>query len=174
MAVIWSAHYKKVKRMSQDMTQLQLFGFVLHDVARLLRKTLDGYARELKLTQAQWRTLTHLSRMQGCRQTDLAETLEVRPITLARLIDKLERSALVERRKHPTDRRAVQLYLTKGGDAILEKLMSMAEVISEHAMTGLADIDRKRLLASLIVMRDNITTRKLVMPPVKAPRAKKR
>jgi DNA-binding MarR family transcriptional regulator len=159
--------------MPQEMTPLQLFGFVLHDVARLLRKTLDGYARDLKLTQAQWRTLTHLSRMQGCRQADLAETLEVRPITLARLIDKLEKSALVERRRHPTDRRAVQLYLTDAGETILKKLMSMAEVISEHAMTGLNEGERKRLLTSLMAMRDNLTTRKVVMPKPK-PRSKPR
>jgi MarR family transcriptional regulator, transcriptional regulator for hemolysin len=161
------------KIMPQEMTPLQLFGFVLHDVARLLRKTLDGYARDLKLSQAQWRTLTHLSRMQGCRQTDLAETLEVRPITLARLIDKLEKSALVERRRHPTDRRAVQLYLTDTGEVVLKKLMSMAEVISEHAMTDLNEVERKRLLSSLIVMRDNLTTRKVVMPKGK-PRVKQR
>jgi MarR family transcriptional regulator, transcriptional regulator for hemolysin len=159
--------------MSHEMTPLQLFGFVLHDVARLLRKTLDGYARDLKLTQAQWRTLTHLSRMQGCRQADLAETLEVRPITLARLIDKLEKSALVERRRHPTDRRAVQLYLTDAGEVVLKKLMSMAEVISEHAMTDLNEGERKRLLSSLMVMRDNLTTRKVVMPKAK-PRSKQR
>ena len=114
--------------MPHEMTPLQLFGFVLHDVARLLRKTLDGYARDLKLSQAQWRTLTHLSRMQGCRQTDLAETLEVRPITLARLIDKLEKSALVERRRHPTDRRAVQLYLTDAGEVVLKKLASVSPI----------------------------------------------
>jgi MarR family transcriptional regulator, transcriptional regulator for hemolysin len=158
--------------MPAEMTSLQLFGFVLHDVARLLRKTLDGYARDLKLTQAQWRTLTHLSRMQGCMQADLAETLEVRPITLARLIDKLEASRLVERRKHPTDRRAVQLFLTPEGEQILKKLMSMAEVISEHAMTGLPEIDRKRLLTSLMAMRDNLTTRKVVMPKGKLTKAK--
>jgi DNA-binding MarR family transcriptional regulator len=159
--------------MVHEMTPLQLFGFVLHDVARLLRKTLDGYARDLKLTQAQWRTLTHLSRMQGCRQADLAETLEVRPITLARLIDKLEKSLLVERRRHPTDRRAVQLYLTDAGEVVLKKLMSMAEVISEHAMTGLNESERKRLLSSLMAMRDNLTTRKVVMPKPK-PRGKSR
>ncbi len=160
--------------MPHEMTPLQLFGFVLHDVARLLRKTLDGYARDLKLTQAQWRTLTHLSRMQGCRQADLAETLEVRPITLARLIDKLENSALGQRRRHPTDRRAVQLYLTDAGEVVLKKLMSMAEVISEHAMTDLNESERKRLLSSLMVMRDNLTTRKVVMPREKATRAKAR
>jgi DNA-binding MarR family transcriptional regulator len=160
--------------MLQEMTPLQLFGFVLHDVARLLRKTLDGYARDLKLTQAQWRTLTHLSRMQGCRQADLADTLEVRPITLARLIDKLERAVLVERRRHPTDRRAVQLYLTDSGEVVLKKLMSMAEVISEHAMTGLNESERKRLLTSLMAMRDNLTTRNVVMPRDKASRAKAR
>jgi DNA-binding MarR family transcriptional regulator len=159
--------------MPQEMTPLQLFGFVLHDVARLLRKTLDGYARDLKLTQAQWRTLTHLSRMQGCRQADLADTLEVRPITLARLIDKLEKSALVERRKHPSDRRAVQLYLTDAGEVVLKKLMSMAEVISEHAMADLNELERKRLLSSLMVMRDNLTTRNVVMPKPK-PRGKSR
>ena len=148
------------KPATKELTLLQQFGFELHDVARLLRKTMNERARELKLTQAQWRTLTHLSRMQGCRQADLAETLEVRPITLARLIDKLENGGLVERRRHPTDRRAVQLYLKPPATAIMDRLMGLATVISENAMTGLSQTQRQQLLDGLKAMRLNLTAKR--------------
>ncbi|HYM34445.1 MAG TPA: MarR family transcriptional regulator [Steroidobacteraceae bacterium] len=149
------------QRAVREIRSLQNFGFELHDVARLLRKTMNERARELRLTQAQWRALVHLSRLQGCRQTDLADVLEVRPITLARLIDKLESSDLVERRRHPTDRRAVQLYLTPTANAIMERLIGLASTISEEAMTGLSPLQRQEMLECLETMHNNLTSKRI-------------
>lgn len=142
-----------------ELNNLHQICFELYDVARLLRKTMNERARELKMTQAQWRTLIHLTRMQGCRQADLAEVLEVRPITLARLIDKLESGNLVERKRHPTDRRAVQLYLMPAATAIMDRVMSMGTAISEEAMMNLSHSDRVQLLDSLQKMRANLTNK---------------
>src|SRR5687767_13222468 len=87
-------------------------GFLVADVARLLRRSMDRRLQALGLTQAQWRAIIHLSRNEGMTQATLAESLEIQPITLTRLIDRMESAGWVERRMHPLDRRAVQLYLT--------------------------------------------------------------
>ncbi len=86
-------------------------GFLVSDIARLLRRNMDRRLQSLGLTQAQWRAIVHLSRSEGMTQAMLAESLEIQPITLTRLIDRMESAGWVERRTHPLDRRAVQLYL---------------------------------------------------------------
>jgi MarR family transcriptional regulator, transcriptional regulator for hemolysin len=140
-----------------ELNVLHQICFEMYDVARLLRKTMNERARELKLTQAQWRTLIHLTRMQGCRQADLADVLEVRPITLARLIDKLENAELVERKRHPTDRRAVQLYLKPAATSIMDRVLGIGTEVSESAMAGLSDEQREELLDNLQKMRANLS-----------------
>ena len=80
-------------------------GFLLHDVARLMRKRFEQNARGLGLTRSQCSVLAHLARNEGIQQGGLAEILEVEPITLTRILDRLEEAELVERRAHPTDRR---------------------------------------------------------------------
>ena len=88
-------------------------GFALHDVARLLRTYSNQRARELGTTRAQWAVLSRLQRCEGVKQSELAEALDLAPITLGRLIDKLTLAGLVERRDDQTDRRANRLYLTE-------------------------------------------------------------
>src|SRR5436190_20361761 len=97
-------------------------GFLLHDVARLLRTRFDQRARALGLTRAQWSVLAHLSRQEGLNQSALADVLEVEPITLARLLDRLEAARLVERRPDPADRRARLLYLTAPARPLLDDM----------------------------------------------------
>ena len=93
-------------------------GFLISDVSRLMRRRFDERARQLGATRAQWRTLTMLSRNEGLNQGALADLLEVEPITLCRMIDRLEESGLVERRRDPADRRAWQLFLTEKSQAV--------------------------------------------------------
>ena len=90
-------------------------GFLLHDVARLLRKRFEQNARPLGLTRSQAQVLAHLALHQGIAQRGLAEILEIEPITLTRLLDGMERGGLVERRPHPSDRRVRRLFLTRKG-----------------------------------------------------------
>ena len=88
-------------------------GFLLHEVARLLRKRFEQNARVSGLTRSQWQVLTYLAQNEGINQKGLAELLEIEPITLGRILDKLETLGLIERRAHPADRRTWLLHLVE-------------------------------------------------------------
>src|ERR1700722_9689780 len=96
------------------------FGFLLHDIARLMRKRFDQRARSLGLTRAQWQVLAHLARHEGINQAGLAEILEIEAITVGRLVDRMEEAGWVERRAHPSDRRARLLYMTAKARAVFD------------------------------------------------------
>src|SRR5262249_14632668 len=89
----------------------QSIGFLISDVSRLLRRNFDKRAQKIGLSRAQWQVLAWLKRNEGISQTQRADLLEMSPMTLVRLIDRLEMNGLVERRAHPTDRRIYQLFL---------------------------------------------------------------
>ena len=112
------------------------WAFALHDVARLLRTYSDQRARELGTTRAQWAVLSRLQRCEGVKQNELAEALDLAPITLGRLIDKLTAAGLVERRDDATDRRANRLYLTEKAAPALKDLGALAEDLMGRALAG--------------------------------------
>src|ERR1043165_3270769 len=116
-------------------------GFVLHDVARFLRKRFEQRARvaRLGLTRAQWSVLAHLARQEGINQAALAQILEIEPITLVRLLDRLEAAKLIVRRPDPSDRRARALYLTPAARPLLERIWALAASVREEAMAGLSE-----------------------------------
>lgn len=132
-------------------------GFLLHDVARLLRKRFDQRARTLGLTRAQWSVLAHLARNEGINQTTLAEILEIEPITLVRLLDRLEAADWVERRPDPSDRRARLLYLTDKAHPVLEQLWALGAATREEAMAGLSAAERGRLIELLLTIKGNLS-----------------
>jgi len=132
-------------------------GFVLADVSRLMRA---AFARRLKarsLTLAQARALVYVSLHEGIRQVELASLLEVQPITLARLIDQLDGSGLVERRVHPGDGRAYQLFLRPVARKQLAEIGRVAAVVRAKALRGLSGREAGTLLAGLRKMRENLT-----------------
>ncbi len=131
-------------------------GFLVSDVARLLRRRFDERARTIGVTRPQWRALTALSRSEGLHQGALAERLEVEPITLCRMIDRLEEAGLVERRRAPADRRAWHIYLTDKSRPLLDQLRLLAADLSAQALDGLAPPEQERLTAMLEQMRDNL------------------
>ena len=133
-------------------------GFLLHDVARLLRKRFDQKARGLGLTRAQWQVLAQLARNEGIHQGALADILEVEPITLARLLDRMEASGLVERRLHPKDRRVRLLYLTDKGRPLLAEMRLLGAETREEALQGVDGDDRERLIDLLLTMKKNLIT----------------
>jgi DNA-binding MarR family transcriptional regulator len=134
-------------------------GFVLHDVARLLRKRFEQRARDaqLGLTRAQWSVLAHLARQEGINQAALAQVMEIEPITLVRLLDRLQAAALIERRPDPHDRRARVLYLTPAARPLLARIWILAAKVREEAMAGLDERERDRLIASLLRVKANLT-----------------
>ncbi len=134
-------------------------GFLLNDAARLMRKDFERRTRAIGLTRAQWQTLFHLARNEGCNQVTLADLLEVEPITLARVIDKLEACGLVERRPDPTDRRARLLFLGARAHPLLEELRALGAETREIALAGIGDDERTLLMTLLTKMRANLTGR---------------
>ena len=100
----------------------ETLGFLMSDVSRLMRRRFDERARTSGATGPQWRTLKILERREGLNQGQLAEMLEVEPITACRMIDRLEEAGLVERRRDPADRRAWRIFLTDKARPVLSDL----------------------------------------------------
>lgn len=136
-------------------------GFLLHDSARLLRKRFEQRARAhgLSLTRAQWSVLAHLNRQEGLNQSALADVMDVEPITLARLLDKLEQLGLVERRADPRDRRAWLLYPLPAARPFLDEMRELGAATREEALRGLSPAQREQLIQMLQVIKTNLTDR---------------
>ncbi|MGE3248047.1 MAG: MarR family winged helix-turn-helix transcriptional regulator [Beijerinckiaceae bacterium] len=96
--------------------------FLLYDVARLIRVRADQRARRLGMTRAQWVILAWLELRPGISQNELAAFVDVEPITIARLVDRLESRGLVERRHDPADRRVRRLHLTAAAGPVLAEI----------------------------------------------------
>ncbi len=131
-------------------------GFALHDVARLLRTYSDQRARELGTTRAQWAVLSRLHRCEGVKQSELAEMLDLAPITLGRLIDKLSGAGLVERRDDATDRRAHRLYLTEKAAPALVSLGALAEDLMGRALAGVDETTIQAMHDGLKIIKANV------------------
>jgi len=131
-------------------------GFVVHDVARFLRKRFEQHARGLGLTRSQWQVLAFLAPNEGIHQGGLAEILEIEPITLVRILDKLESRGLIERRQHPTDRRIWLLHLTAEAHPILERMRELGDLTRSEALAGIPEADREQLLGMLTIMKKNL------------------
>src|SRR5689334_7140720 len=106
-----------------------------------MRTYIDQRASEHRSTRAQCGTLVRLERQEGMTQAELAESLEIQPISLVRLIDRLCQHGLVERRPHPRDRRANRLYLTEKGHATLARLTPLGKEIAGDILAGFGDAD---------------------------------
>ena len=136
---------------------IRSIGFLLHDAARLLGRNFDRRSRGRGLTRGQWSVLARLVDNEGLRQTVLADILEIEPITLCRLIDKLEASGWVERRHDPSDRRARKLYLTPQALPLIEEMRSHAAATTEDALAGLSATQRQVLKELLVQVRANLS-----------------
>ena len=131
-------------------------GFVLHDVARFLRRRFEQNARGLGLTRSQWQVLAFLAPNEGIHQAGLADILDLEPITLVRILDKLEARAFIERRQHPTDRRIWLLFLTPKAHPVLARMRAIGDVTRGEALAGLPDAARDALMQTLLVMKTNL------------------
>lgn len=134
----------------------EALGFVLSDVARLLRRNFNRQVQQLGLTQAQWQVLAYLSRNEGVRQIQLADSLDMQPISVARIIDRMQASGWVERRPDPTDRRAFNLYLTAQANPILEQMWDQGAITRAEALKNIPAADQDQLLRTLLRMRENL------------------
>jgi MarR family transcriptional regulator for hemolysin len=131
-------------------------GFLLHDVARLLRKRFEQRAKHMGLTRSQWQTIAYLARNEGIHQSGLAELLEIEPITLMRVLDKLVDRGFVERRRHETDRRISLLYTTELARGLLSDMRAIGDATRSEALQDIPDEDREKLVTILDLMKSNL------------------
>ena len=134
-------------------------GQIISDVSRLMRRAFDERARGIGVTRPQWQVLTILARHEGINQGGLAELLDVEPITLCRMVDRLQDAGMIERRADPGDRRAWRLFLTDRANGLLNELRPLALSLFDEAMTGLSVPERDALHDMLERIRVNLSRR---------------
>jgi MarR family transcriptional regulator, transcriptional regulator for hemolysin len=132
------------------------FAFILNDVARLLRTYADYKAAQFGITRAQWAVLVRVERAEGLNQSELADTLDLQPITLTRLLDKLCDSSLIERRADPADRRVKRLFLTPAARPLLEQLSVLGEETMANTLAGVDRATVQQMVERLAVVKDNL------------------
>jgi DNA-binding MarR family transcriptional regulator len=137
-------------------TDKTTFGILVTDVTRLMRKHFDRRAVRFNLTRAQWRALKRLSHSEGMTQSDLAEMIEMEPIAVGRVIDRLQKAGFVERRADPQDRRAWRLYLTDRAHAVVDDMDSISSGLFRDAQKGISAADLKTMISVLGRMKDNL------------------
>ena len=116
---------------------METFPFEIGETAHALRKAFDRRAVGLGVTRAQWKVLFKLTRTPGLRQVELADMLDIEPITLCRIVDRLEEAQLVERTRDPEDRRAWRLHVTAHAQPLVEKLKAIGGELVAEAFAGI-------------------------------------
>jgi MarR family transcriptional regulator for hemolysin len=142
------------------------FLFALFETQRMLRLYADKQARRHGLTRAQWAVLAKLERNEGQKQADLADVMEMAPITLTRLIDKLCDLRLLERRSDETDRRVNRLYLTKEARPLLAKLAVLRSELTQTALASLSNAETHQLVDHLESIKNNLRVAMSNIAPV--------
>ncbi|MGJ4949481.1 MarR family winged helix-turn-helix transcriptional regulator [Bradyrhizobium sp. HKCCYLS20291] len=132
------------------------FLFTLGELQRLVRAYADKEAARFGMTRAQWAVLAKVERNEGMKQSELAEQMEMQPITLTRLIDKLADAGLIERRGDDTDRRVNRLYLKKAARPLLAKLAVLRGELTDTALEGISPEEAERLMTHLEAIKENI------------------
>lgn len=132
-------------------------GFLIYDVSRLMRRDFDARVQSLGFTTIQWRAIAHIARQEGCNQATLADQLEIKPITLTRLIDRLAVAGWVVRLPDPKDRRAVQLYLTATSRPLLATMQEKSLQTRTQALQGISEDEFAVLFSTLKTMKKNLS-----------------
>ena len=132
---------------------------VIADIARLARRAFDARARTIGVTRPQWQVLVVLNRHEGVNQGGLADLLDVEPITVCRMVDRLQEADLVERRPDPTDRRSWRLFLTPKAAELLAQLRPLVEQLEAEAFEGIGQAESEAVLATLGRLRNNLAPR---------------
>lgn len=128
----------------------------VYELSRAMRHTLNRATRDLGFTQEQWRALWHLSRNEGLTQTNLASLLEIQPISLTRVLDRLSAQGLIERRTAPNDRRAMQVFLTDAAQPVIAALGEILNDFKTTVVAGLSPADQTKAADVLRHMRANL------------------
>ncbi len=130
---------------------------LLHDVARMQRTRFDRWARTYGLTRAQGVILARLHRQPGLSQIEMAAICEVEPITVGRLVDRLEARGLIERRPDPTDRRIRRLHLMPASEPLIARIEAYRNDQSEYLLSGVTAAQRETVVNVLLQMKNKLT-----------------
>ncbi len=141
---------------SREPSELREFAFSINDVARLLRTCADHKAGQFGMSRAQWAVLARLERAEGLKQSELADMLDIQPITLTRLVDRLCDNGLIERRADPGDRRAKRLFLTPAAKPLMDRLHALGEELMSEILQGLEPAEIALINAKLALIKDNL------------------
>jgi DNA-binding MarR family transcriptional regulator len=133
------------------------FGFILHDISRMLRTTFDRRVKALGFTRSQWWVLTHLFRNDGITQSELADLLEIEKASLGRLLDRLEAKGYVRREAHSSDRRARRVFLTDEVEPAIKAMRAAAAELRRDAMAGLSAEQQERFVDTLLAVKANLS-----------------
>ena len=131
-------------------------GFLVHDVARLMRRAFDRRVKHLGLTRSQWFVLVHLYRTDGQTQRHLAQELDMERAPLSKLLDRLESGSWIERRADPDDRRANRVYITHKIDPIMNEIISVGETLTDDIFSGIDKSAREEFLSVLVKAKSNL------------------
>ena len=134
------------------------FGFLVHDVSRLIKRRFDRHARQmgLPITRQQAAVVLEIARNEGVSQAEVATWLGIEPIALVRMLDKLHEERLVERRAHPTDRRVRTLWLTPAARPVVKQILAINDAIRLEAFAGVAPKTRDAMIDALGYVKDNL------------------
>ena len=132
------------------------FAFTIMDVARMIKTYADQRGRQFGISRAQWAVLVRIDRSEGLKQSELAEILDLQPISLTRLLDRLADNKLIERRADPNDRRANRLFLTPAARPLLGQLADLGEDMMATVLDGLDAKTVERTLRDLEHVRENL------------------
>ncbi|HEY4191867.1 MAG TPA: MarR family transcriptional regulator [Mesorhizobium sp.] len=147
---------------------LDRLGFLIHDAARLMRRRFESRASGLGLSAAQWRLLVRVTKEEGVAQARLAELLEIEPISVSRLIDRMEEGGWIERRSDATDRRVRTIFPTERSREVYAGVKGLAGAVYEQALTGLSLDERRILVKGLFTVIDNLSDGETMScPPTK-------
>ena len=137
-------------------TEKTTFGYLVTDVTRLMRKQFDRRAVRFGLTRAQWRALKRVHHGEGITQNELAEFLEMEPIAVGRVIDRLQKAGFIERRADPRDRRVWRLHLLPKAHAVVDDMEQIASELLRQAQRGVSAAEMKSMMSVLARMKDNL------------------
>lgn len=138
------------------MEQVRHFGFIVKDVYRLWVRVFEQRFPQLGMTFTQCKVLVFLSRNEGATQAKLAEASDTEPMTLVRVLDRMERDGWIERRPDPADRRAYRLYLKPASTPVLTEITRIGEKARSEALAGLSSEQREQMMNMLEHVRTNL------------------
>ena len=144
--------------MQQDPTRENSIGYLIHEVARLMRRRFEDEASVHGFTLPQWRALAEIYRSEAIAQVSLAAALDVDQMTVSGIVSRLEKRGLIDRYPDPNDSRAKLAKLTPAGLALVTNAKNVGRALYENALDGLSPADRDAMAAQLRLIRDNLNS----------------